>query len=190
MKIEILLVLFTNLILTLKYSVVTYNTDWNDNVKWNILHFFLLFFSTYRTHFLINSCKTTNKKNCGIETKMTKYASGDYIFKHCHSNEIQYNKKMNSNNNALCNIYIRFLYSEGNTIVGKLRHYDMRVFIASLIVLKLWKYIFFGKWIFWQKASKKTVLKTFYEYTCCIWKKIVTWENINILLKMLYACIF
>jgi len=33
--IEILLVSFTNLILTLKYSVLTYNNDWNDNVKWN-----------------------------------------------------------------------------------------------------------------------------------------------------------
>jgi len=51
LKIEILLVSLTNLILTLKYYVPTYNTDWNDNVKWNILHLFIIIFSTYRTQF-------------------------------------------------------------------------------------------------------------------------------------------
>ena len=49
---EILLVYLINLILTLKYSVLTYNTDWNENVKWNILHFFFFLFLTYRMQFL------------------------------------------------------------------------------------------------------------------------------------------
>jgi len=33
LKIEILLLSFTNLISTLKHPVPTYNTDWNDNVN-------------------------------------------------------------------------------------------------------------------------------------------------------------
>ena len=66
LKIEILLVSFTNLILTLNYSVLTYNTDWNDNVKWNILHIFSLCIATDRTQLKNNNIVRHKIKKCGL----------------------------------------------------------------------------------------------------------------------------
>jgi len=54
LKIEILLVSFTYLILTLKYSVLIYKTDWNDNSNRTFYAFFL-FFSTDRTQFVFKN---------------------------------------------------------------------------------------------------------------------------------------
>jgi len=53
--------------LTLKYSALTYNTDWNDNVIWNILHLFIfLCFSTDRTQFLKQILVRHKIKKCGL----------------------------------------------------------------------------------------------------------------------------
>ena len=65
LKIEILLGSFTNLILTLKYSVLPYNTDWSDNVKWNILQLLFLFFDLSYAFFKENLVRHKIKK-CGL----------------------------------------------------------------------------------------------------------------------------
>jgi len=56
-----------NLILPLKYSVLTYNIDWNDNVKWNILHLF----STYRSQFSKQYLIRHKIKECGLNRQKT-----------------------------------------------------------------------------------------------------------------------
>jgi len=56
-----------NLILPLKYSVLTYNIDWNDNVKWNILHLY----STYRSQFSKQNLIRHKIKECGLNRQKT-----------------------------------------------------------------------------------------------------------------------